>query len=394
MKNIIITGGELLNKGAQAMTFIAVNEVKKRFPNHEIYVLSEMDMCRSEEEKRKYAFKFMGWYPIKFAKCQSNPLLRLICIVRNGRELREAEAIYKNTDMMIDISGYALGSNWSKHNCNYFLDHLEFAHAFHIPMYLMPQSFGPFEFIGKDGERLEKRIRKLLPRAKVICAREKSGYEALIQKYHLCNVLLSYDLVLNNKRIDLKNIFKEIPQLELPNIEGDAVGIVPNIRIVEAGGEEKAFKFYEAIIKELLRENKRVYVLSHATQDFELCKKISILFANEGQVVFLNQEFSCLEFGEIVKKFHFVVASRFHAIVHAYKNGVPCISLGWAIKYHDLLAEFGQENYFFDVHKMTNTDALIRAVSKLNEYRDEEAARIGEHLSIAQENNIFDILSL
>ena len=30
MKNIIITGGELFNKGAQAMTFITVDEMKKR----------------------------------------------------------------------------------------------------------------------------------------------------------------------------------------------------------------------------------------------------------------------------------------------------------------------------------------------------------------------------
>ena len=44
MKNIIITGGELFNKGAQAMTFITVDEMKKRFTDHNIYVLSEMDL--------------------------------------------------------------------------------------------------------------------------------------------------------------------------------------------------------------------------------------------------------------------------------------------------------------------------------------------------------------
>ena len=32
MRNIIITGGGLENKGAQAMTFITVNELAKRFP--------------------------------------------------------------------------------------------------------------------------------------------------------------------------------------------------------------------------------------------------------------------------------------------------------------------------------------------------------------------------
>ena len=41
MRNIIITGGELFNKGAQAMTFVTVNELKKRFPDHQIYLLSK-----------------------------------------------------------------------------------------------------------------------------------------------------------------------------------------------------------------------------------------------------------------------------------------------------------------------------------------------------------------
>ena len=51
MKNIIITGGELFNKGAQAMTFITVDEIKKRFSDHRILVLSEMDLKRPKKEQ-------------------------------------------------------------------------------------------------------------------------------------------------------------------------------------------------------------------------------------------------------------------------------------------------------------------------------------------------------
>ena len=96
MRNIIITGGELFNKGAQAMTFVSVDEIKRRFPDHQIYLLSEMDMKRPAAEKEQYTFDFIGWYPLKFARCQSNRLLRFACKVRNGKELREAEEIYKH----------------------------------------------------------------------------------------------------------------------------------------------------------------------------------------------------------------------------------------------------------------------------------------------------------
>ena len=49
-----------------------------------------------------------------------------------------------------------------------------------------------------------------------------------------------------------------------------------------------------------------------------------------------------------LKQFQFIVASRFHAIVHAFKNGIPCIALGWATKYYDLMKQFGQEQYMLD----------------------------------------------
>ena len=38
MGNVIITGGDLKNKGAQAMTFVTVDEIKKRFPEERIYL--------------------------------------------------------------------------------------------------------------------------------------------------------------------------------------------------------------------------------------------------------------------------------------------------------------------------------------------------------------------
>ena len=95
MRNIIITGGELFNKGAQAMTFVAVDELKKRFPEHEIYLLSEMDLERPKAEREQYAFSFTGWYPIKFARCQKNLPLRLLCKVRKNNQL-QLQLSYQN----------------------------------------------------------------------------------------------------------------------------------------------------------------------------------------------------------------------------------------------------------------------------------------------------------
>lgn len=392
MRNIIITGGELFNKGAQAMTFITVAEIRKRFPNHAIYLLSEMDLARPETERNKYAFGFTGWYPIKFARCQNNFPLRMLCKLRNGRELAEAEVVYKNCDAMIDISGYALGSNWSLQNNSRYLNHLEFAQAFGIPVYLMSQSFGPFTF-GADHPGIDARCRKLLPICRAILAREQEGYDALVNTYGLTNVRMAPDLVLNNKGIDLKHIFREVPELRLPQIAPNSMAIVPNGRNLSVGNADAVLDLYCAAIRQGLKQGKTVYLLHHATSDANICTRLKAQFAEESRVVVLEQEFSCLEFNELVKRFDYMVASRFHSIVHAYKNGVPCITLGWAKKYEDLLAQFEQGDYLFDVRNSPNEENLTAAMERLNCFREKESATILSHLADVQQDNVFDVLT-
>ena len=392
MRNIIITGGELFNKGAQAMTFVSVDEIKRRFPDHQIYLLSEMDMKRPAAEKEQYTFDFIGWYPLKFAWCQSNRLLRFACKVRNGKELREAEEIYKHCDAMVDVSGYALCSTWSAATCNRYLDHLEFAQAFGIPVYLMPQSFGPFDF-AEGRQAMDVRIRKLLPTARIIFAREQEGYDTLVNTYGLENVCLAHDLVLGNTGIDLNNIFVSSPTLDLPEIKPNSVSVIPNSMNMSVGNQEVVLELYTNAINALLTHGKTVYLLYHSTSDAALCSKLKEPFSSNKNVILLERDFSCIEFNELVKKFDYLIASRFHSIVHAFKNGIPCIALGWATKYHDLLKLFSQEQYMLDVRTKIGTAQVLAAIEKMNCHYLAESAKIQNGLAAVQEQNVFDILT-
>lgn len=394
MRNIIITGGELFNKGAQSMTFITVNEMKQRFPDHRILVLSEMDLLRKKKEKEQYAFSFMGWYPLKFAKCQSNSILRVVCLLGNKKELKEAESIYKNADLMIDISGYALGSNWSIETCNRYLDHLEFAKEFQIPVYLMPQSFGPFEFKGDEGKKIDNRIAELLPTVKTICAREQEGVQQLKERYHLDNVILANDLVLNNHNINLQNIYRDKPEILLLDVIRGSAAVIPNQRNYEVANESQVQNFYILIIKKLLQICPAVYLISHSNSDVHICKQLKTEFTNESRVILIDRELNCIEFNEIVKNFHFIMASRFHAIVHAFKNNVPCIALGWATKYYELMKQFSQEQYMLDVRQTISEDTINATIETMMTNRDDNSKTIKKRLSQLQEKNVFDIIKL
>ena len=393
MRNIIITGGGMLNKGAQAMTLIAVHELRKRFPDHCIYLYSPVDLANKNLDKNQFAFDFISWYPLKFARCQHRLPLRLLCKLRNGKELAQCEEIYKNCDAMIDISGYALGSNWSEKVCCDFLDVLEFAQAFGIPVYLMPQSFGPFEF-GAGHPGIDDRCRKLLPTCRAILAREQEGYDALVNTYGLTNVQLAPDLVLNSKGIDLTRVFKTVPEMNLPRIAPGSIAVVPNGRNLSVGNAEQALALYAAAIRCGLDQGRYVYLLHHATSDAAICRQLKEQYAEDSRVIVLEQEFSCLEFNELVKQFDYLVASRFHSIVHAYKSGVPCVTLGWAKKYEDLLSQFGQSPYLFDIRNAPDAQALASAMNQMDRCSSEESKTILSRLAAVQQHNVFDILQL
>ncbi len=391
MRNIIITGGGLVNKGAQAMTLIAADQLRRRFPEHRILLLSAMDQQRPEAEKQQYTFGFTGWYPLKFARAQKNPLLRALCLLRSRQELLECEAIYKNTDLLVDISGYALGSNWSEKICNDFLDPLDFARAFGIPVYVLPQSFGPFDFADPA---IDRRCRQLLPTAKLICAREQEGYDALVSTYGLQNVIRTPDLVLSSKALDLGNVYTRVPAMDLPPLAEKSVGIIPNQRNFDIGSHQEVLDFYRAAMERILAGGNRIYILSHSDMDKPVCRELKALYADDERVVLLDREFSCVEFNELVKGFRYLVASRFHSIVHAYKNGVPCIVLGWAVKYRDLLAQFGQSRYGFDVRKPSDRAQLLTALEQMEDAAEDEARTILNALAQVQQENIFDLIQI
>ena len=114
---------------------------------------------------------------------------------------------------------------------------------------------------------------------------------------------------------------------------------------------------------------------------------------NNNNVVFIDKDYSCLEYSELVKSFDYVIASRYHSIIHAFKNNIPCLSLGWATKYQELMVKFGQSAYAFDVRNNLPRESLLFALESLDERQTEEQKTIQNYISIFQETNIFDVLS-
>ncbi len=378
-KYIIITGGQFGNKGAEAMTYIAIDEIRKRWPECEplMYYYHESDKLQEE----KYCFKLI----------RSNNIGEKYMVLS-----REYKNILKNTEAIIDVSGYAVGSDWSYGaNLSFIFSRLMVAKKYNIAVYLMPQSFGPFEFKGIFGAIIKHLYKKYLPGVKVIMARENESVNQLKQ-FNLNNIIKTEDLVLSNKGIDINNIFKNpsILCLDDANIPEKSVLIIPNSNNYRYASKEAMSNLYGQIINKLSSLGYNIFLTYHSKEDRKICFELKESIANnDNSIVILDREYNCVEYENLVTNFDFIIASRFHAIVHAYRKHIPSIAIGWANKYKELLALLKQNHYFFDIRTINN-DYLIKAIENMSNNYNNESIIIEDKMNVIQNTNVFDYISI
>lgn len=396
-KNFLIVGANFENKGAQSMLFITVDEIKTRVPEAEIYFAGT-----GVFDKTNYNFQQLYYTEDikKIALGKNIVPLTIKCIVKDGIKLLlgkrynlfrfgDAKRLFPNFDLIIDVSGFNIGSKWDTQIQEAYLQNIRLAKKYNIPIILMPQSFGDFAY-SDDKAYLLPKIAELLKYPEVIFAREKEGYQMLLKQFHLNNVRLSPDLVLQNTGVKLTNIYKTVPKMKLPYVEKNAVAVIPNKQCFNHGNKEKNLMIYKDLIGHLINAGKKVYVFRHSWEDLSICRMIAERF-DGNEVILLDNEFSCFEYDEFVKNFDFIICSRFHGCVHAYRNFVPCILLGWAVKYFELAHNVGQGQYAFDITaEEFNAKRVITAIDNLIEYCDDESEIIYSHIIEIQKHNCFN----
>lgn len=399
--NFLINGGHFLNNGAQSMLMITVSELNKRFPNCKIFVNSPNDyLNRNKYNNFKFEIICLDYFVCDYFD-KGNTLKMKIRnfaksffknkISHNRKQLKNYEEILKNIDIAIDISGYVLSSQWGEINSRRYLQILNVCDKFNIDYYIFPQSIGPFDY-KNNKEELYKEIKRTLERCKIVMPREPEGYE-LLEKMGLSNLKLANDIVLQNKKIDVENLYWKIPDIRHIKISGEHnVAIIPNMRNYDHGNLEDIDKMYKSIIDYLLMLNKKIYLISHTQEDSVACNRIKKFYVKNNNVLTIMEELDCFSFGYLIQQFEFAIASRFHSIIHSYKENVPCIALGWATKYKNLLNLFDQEQYIFDVRYNESSERIIAAIDLLNTNLEVEKIKIKEKLEIVQSQNIFDII--
>lgn len=398
MYHFIISGGNFRNKGAQAMVYITCSQLRTFYPNCKITVLDIYNDSKNLKNIDNLKFSVM-WDSYYFRMIFGGNILECakgICAVilkKSIRECKEFRNVLNDADGILDISGYALGSNWpERKNLNYIYL-IEMAKRKKIPIYLLPQSFGPFLYTNMaKGKYIEKKLKNVLNYPRYVFAREEEGKELLEKNFKLKNVLLANDIVLGTKKINFESILK-IPEMEVNcNINTDINGIalIPSVKIVDEKNE-KSWLGLKGIIDYLLKNSKEdIYLIYHAKEDRKLCEKLKNLYSTTKRIILYQKEVSFIEFDSVCKKFKFIISSRYHSIVLAYRNRIPCIVLGWSIKYFELGKNLGQEKYIFDYKKIDKK--LYDAIDRMLVNYENESKIINIKMNSIKEKNAFDVI--
>ena len=400
--NVLVTGAQFHNKGAQSLLFSLMTELYYRYKNVEIYYLPIDDCFKYETEKFRFhvVFDDLAYLDyIHVGKNVSSGLYRCAkeitkWMIRHYKNhILRLSRVWSMIDFVIDISGYALTSNFELRGTYRYIRHINDARKRGIPVVLMPQSFGPFEY---NDEKIKNQVSNALNSVKMIFAREADGVTALGNIGVTRNVHQSVDLVLQSRNIDWKCVYIVKPTSFVSNLQTENnVAIIPNTQLYRYGEKTNILKIYRVIIEAVLKHGKNVYIFRHSN-DLAACEDIYEMFADCENVHLIRQEMSCLDYSTFIRQFDFIVASRFHSIVHAYREGIPAFVLGWAVKYYNLAALFQQEKFVFNVTTMNvdeDTEMIKHLESLLVDFSREKTV-IQQNLGQIQSNNCYDLCDI
>ncbi|WP_338240850.1 polysaccharide pyruvyl transferase family protein [Aurantiacibacter hainanensis] len=395
MKKFIVTGIQMRNKGSQAMFLSLYYALKARHADCEV-----IGFAFKTDDPDQYAFKLLPHddytrlvfkYKLDRTLFLTHFLTRLAAFMRktdkwNGK-IAEMNKALQEADAIFDASGYTLGSGWSKGAGERLLDTIRMARRYGKKIVLMPQSFGPFDWGEDDDAEYLQRVKHELSYCSKVYAREREGYECL-KALGLNNVELSADIVLREKPFPTSSDILEsgsAQSIEYP--DEDSVGFIVNENLFRIGDPAKVRALYARILDKLVDSGEKVYFLNTSTADLDLTEEILKESKNRDKVTVITGDYSSPTLIEMISRFKYVVASRYHSIIFAYRSGVPAIIFGWAAKYTDLAAHFQQQDYVFDVRN-PGFDQIIEKIDEMSVRYSEESKRIKEGLAKIQSSSV------
>jgi len=316
---IEIAGAWLPNKGAELMAHATISALSRRIPgvrfcsakqgNDQVRAAIGMPVLRPPKSV-KWLKKRRERFPAELQRT----ILRL--------ERRAATHV-------IDVSGFAYGDYWGAIKAQSRAGMYVWLGK---PIYLVPQSFGPF-----TDEVLRREMRGILNDARVIAARDRLSLEYLETLECNRDIAVLPDITFG---LDVSDRAVSAP-------DKPYACLVLNAMTVKSGALDQDTLL--AIYRDLARVIRDagiepVIVLHEPVADRTMSQALAEA-CDHPPIVELDDARDIKAF---IGGSECVVTGRYHGLVNGLAAGVPSFAVGWSYKYKELLNEFECPEALFD----------------------------------------------
>ena len=335
-----IDGVGTLNRGAELMFYSILEQIEIKAPDSTVIFNS----TSIGKDKINTKLKIIKPTRLKYTSYLRAIIFKLklpIVYFSNMYPISEVNVVF-------DASGFKYGDQWS-HN-DVFYKHLEHYYktlkAYNTKIILLPQAFGPFE------KSVSKKVIDILNKyVDIIISRDSTSLS------HLINAGIDIGKV--SQYPDFTCLLKGVFPIKYEALK-NAVCIIPNHKMLTHTGysKDQYLNFYDIIIPELAKKHK-VFLLNHeGIKDLQLCEEIANKLKFKIPIV---SNISAKEIKGVINESKLVISSRFHGVVSALTQAIPCISTSWSHKYELLMKEYGFENYVLDIN--SNPGTIIKLIN-------------------------------
>ncbi|RKQ34281.1 polysaccharide pyruvyl transferase family protein [Oceanobacillus halophilus] len=406
-KYVILPSSGDLNRGDQALVWETMGIAKKAGCKGKFYMLAQKKSLAKQSHKigievllpilkhpsRKFKSKENNQYNkaliLKWGSVALLDLLKSLFLLTSitrmlispflSKSEKETLNILKESDACFVKGGgfiHSSGKLTDSYTVYFQLFHVLLAQSLGKPVFVMPNSFGPFDGIG-----IAWLVRKVLNRSKVVTVRESISKKMLTeigvdsQQFPDLGFALEKNERDNSEVIDLRE--------QYPGRKLVAITARP-YRFPRSSDPAKKYQEYlDGIVKfsKWLYENNYLpvfieHTLSETThEDDGTCISQIVSKLNTGEYSLIsNVEYTCRDLKSIYSDFDFVVGTRFHSVIFALSEGIPSIAItyggnkGQGIM-HDLgigqyaisISEFGAEKAISTISKLNENDQDIRS---------------------------------
>ncbi len=307
---------------------------------------------------------------------------RAIAKVFMSREKKKALKVMEAADAVFVKGGglfQTYGGLSSTYSMYFWCFHIFLAKALKKPIYIMPNSFGPFE-----GPLVKKIAKKAFDCCTFVTARE--SYSADMVKRDLGIDLPVYpDLAfgLQESALDRTQI------MEKYNLPSDRPLVAMTMRPYRFPKSENPQKAYITFKKEMAKYIKWLYasgympvIVEHTLavnaheNDGECIREVTQMLNEEEYRFVSNKTYNCYDLKAIYKMCDYIVGTRFHSVIFSLSSGVPGMAICYVgNKAQGIMHDIGLDDYAISIYDV-NAELLKKKFEQLVANRDEVVHKI------------------